>query len=151
MASRPQNLGWGSPGEDVRTEASKPQQLTHLCFSERCKCGWTSSPRSWGLLAPLSTSCPGNLRRKCGCACQGSLLRCGHRCSWHWVWACFPLLGTLGLPSRASQFSMIEGLEGNPSPLALSPSPRLPWLQVRATLHHLGNCPGGPEVHHLKQ
>lgn len=32
--------------------------------------------------------------------------------------ACFPLLGTLGLPSQASQFSMTEGLEGDP------PSPR---------------------------
>ncbi|XP_073867100.1 fer-1-like protein 5 isoform X2 [Macaca fascicularis] len=28
---------------------------------ERCKCGWTSSPRSWGLLAPQSTSTPESL------------------------------------------------------------------------------------------
>lgn len=34
--------------------------------------------------------------------------------------ACFPLLGTLGLPSQASQFSMTEGLEGDPPP---SPRP----------------------------
>lgn len=62
----PLSAGNMASPDQHRGQARNPCQLTHLCSRERYKCGWTSSPRNWGLLAPQSTSAPGSLQGECG-------------------------------------------------------------------------------------